>query len=109
MRDNISYSEKYNDEEFEYRYVPRICGCFHLNQPFEIDEVLTNNCCRHVILPREIAARMPKGRLMSEDEWRALGVTQSRGWVHYSIHRVRHSNVLCSLKTFNANKCNTLA
>ena len=24
---------------------------------------------------------------MSESEWRALGVQQSQGWVHYMIHR----------------------
>lgn len=46
---------------------------------------------RHVILPPEIAKQirrqMEQGLLLSEDEWRALGVTQSRGWEHYSIHR----------------------
>ena len=30
---------------------------------------------------------MPKGRLLSESEWRALGVMQSRGWAHYEIHK----------------------
>ena len=30
---------------------------------------------------------MFKGRLLSEIEWRALGVTMSRGWLHYAIHR----------------------
>lgn len=72
--------------------------------------------CRHVVLPPEIAQMLPKGRLLSEvsdmylivgpgegllllgmfshcllafvqNEWRALGVQQSRGWVHYAIHR----------------------
>ena len=42
---------------------------------------------RHVILPKDIAALLPKGRLMTEEEWRKLGVQQSRGWVHYMIHR----------------------
>ena len=54
--DEIEYSEKYNDELFEYR---------------------------HVQLPKNIYKAMPKGRLLSEQEWRALGVQQSRGWVHY--------------------------
>ncbi|KAG8455353.1 hypothetical protein GDO86_001523 [Hymenochirus boettgeri] len=27
-----------------------------------------------------------KTHLMSEDEWRRLGVQQSLGWVHYMIH-----------------------
>ena len=68
---------------------------------------------RHVVLPQEIAKRLPKGKLLSEvsvalgwrcigkarpscptdpqqllqAEWRAMGVQQSRGWVHYAIHR----------------------
>jgi len=56
----IEYSEKYADDEFEYR---------------------------HVILPKHIAKNAPKGRLLLESEWRGLGVMQSRGWVHYAIHR----------------------
>ena len=43
--------------------------------------------CRHVILPKEVASSVPVGRLMSEAEWRKLGVQQSRGWVHYMIHK----------------------
>lgn len=30
---------------------------------------------------------LPKGRLMTEAEWRAIGVQQSRGWQHYAHHR----------------------
>ena len=41
----------------------------------------------HVILPRELAKQLPKNRLLSETEWRGIGVQQSRGWVHYAIHR----------------------
>ncbi|EFJ51936.1 hypothetical protein VOLCADRAFT_127315 [Volvox carteri f. nagariensis] len=59
-QNNIQYSEKYYDDIYEYR---------------------------HVVLPQEIAQLLPKGRLLSENEWRALGVQQSRGWVHYAIHR----------------------
>uniref|UniRef100_A0A8C6VMJ5 Cyclin-dependent kinases regulatory subunit n=1 Tax=Naja naja TaxID=35670 RepID=A0A8C6VMJ5_NAJNA len=55
----IYYSDKYDDEEFEYR---------------------------HVMLPKDIAKLVPKTHLMSESEWRNLGVQQSRGWVHYMIH-----------------------
>ena len=29
---------------------------------------------------------VPKGRLMTEAEWRGLGVQQSRGWIHYMMH-----------------------
>lgn len=41
---------------------------------------------RHVMLPKEIAKLVPKTHLMSEAEWRALGVQQSQGWCHYMIH-----------------------
>lgn len=30
--------------------------------------------------------KLPKHRLMSEEEWRAVGIQQSEGWVHYMIH-----------------------
>lgn len=43
--------------------------------------------CRHVILPKELAKLIPKGKLLSEPEWRAYGVQQSRGWEHYAIHK----------------------
>ena len=55
----IYYSDKYTDDEFEYR---------------------------HVMLPKELSKLVPKDRLMSETEWRAIGVQQSRGWIHYLIH-----------------------
>ena len=58
--DEIEYSEKYQDDAYEYR---------------------------HVLLPKAIFKRMPRGRLLSETEWRSLGVQQSRGWVHYEIHK----------------------
>ncbi|XP_055851833.1 cyclin-dependent kinases regulatory subunit [Episyrphus balteatus] len=56
----IYYSDKYYDDEFEYR---------------------------HVVLPKELVKLVPKTHLMSENEWRAIGVQQSRGWVHYMIHK----------------------
>ncbi|KTG44758.1 hypothetical protein cypCar_00025061, partial [Cyprinus carpio] len=56
----IFYSDKYDDDKFEYR---------------------------HVMLPKDIAKRVPKTHLMSETEWRNLGVQQSQGWVHYMIHQ----------------------
>ena len=58
--DEIEYSDKYHDDLYEYR---------------------------HVLLPKAIYKSMPKGRLLSENEWRSLGVQQSRGWVHYEIHK----------------------
>ncbi|CAN0030984.1 unnamed protein product [Sphacelaria rigidula] len=39
------------------------------------------------MLPKEQAMMVPQSRLLEEDEWRNLGVQQSRGWQHYAIHR----------------------
>lgn len=58
--DEIEYSDKYCDELFEYR---------------------------HVILPKDTFKKITKGKLLSENEWRQLGVQQSRGWQHYEIHK----------------------
>ncbi|XP_062596886.1 cyclin-dependent kinases regulatory subunit 1-like isoform X2 [Saccostrea cucullata] len=55
---NIYYSDKYTDEQYEYR---------------------------HVMLPKEIAKLVPN-KLMTETEWRSLGVQQSQGWIHYMKH-----------------------
>lgn len=51
---------------------------------------------RHVILPRPLLKMVPRAyfsdntpgvlRLLSEDEWRSIGITQSPGWVHYEVH-----------------------
>ena len=54
----IFYSNRYYDEEFEYR---------------------------HVIVPKQIARWIPQ-KLMSDQEWRSFGIKQSQGWVHYMIH-----------------------
>ncbi|XP_064469354.1 cyclin-dependent kinases regulatory subunit 2-like [Ornithodoros turicata] len=55
----IHYSEKYFDDKYEYR---------------------------HVILPAELAQSVPTTHLMTESEWRNLGVQQSPGWEHYMVH-----------------------
>ena len=55
----ISYSDKYEDKSYEYR---------------------------HVVLPKDVAKMVPKSQLMTEDEWRSLGVQQSPGWIHYMTH-----------------------
>jgi len=55
----IYYSDKYYDDEFEYR---------------------------HVILPKELSKMVPKGKLMTEEECRRIGIQQSDGWVHYMVH-----------------------
>merc|ERR1739848_446819 len=56
---NIYYSDKYTDEKFEYR---------------------------HVMLPKDLAKMVPKSHLMSETEWRSIGVQQSQGWIHHMTH-----------------------
>jgi len=33
-----------------------------------------------------MAKNIPKTHLLTEDEWRSIGVQQSKGWVHYMIH-----------------------
>eukprot|EP00927_Polykrikos_kofoidii_P036328 TRINITY_DN3065_c0_g1_i1.p1 TRINITY_DN3065_c0_g1~~TRINITY_DN3065_c0_g1_i1.p1 ORF type:complete len:108 (+),score=7.30 TRINITY_DN3065_c0_g1_i1:51-326(+) len=62
--EEIEYSERYNDDTYEYR---------------------------HVILTKKVRDEMMKltgaKRLLEDSEWRSLGVTQSRGWEHYEIHR----------------------
>ena len=45
--EEIEYSDKYQDDSFEYR---------------------------HVMLPKTTFKRMPRGRLLSEQEWRGMGV-----------------------------------
>ena len=50
--ENICYSDKYEDDQFEYR---------------------------HVTLPAELAKLVPRNHLMTETEWRNLGVQQSPG------------------------------
>lgn len=88
--DQIEYSEKYFDSQYEYRLV------------FPLKYLLSNRCMlfiiqlkmcfllfffvRHVKLPNDLARQVPKTHLMTETEWRNLGVQQSPGWVHYMVH-----------------------
>ncbi|PNP44648.1 cyclin-dependent kinase regulatory subunit [Trichoderma gamsii] len=66
--DAIRYSERYHDDEYEYR---------------------------HVQLPKLMLKAIPKEyhdsakgtlKLLWEEEWRAMGMTQSLGWEHYEVH-----------------------
>jgi len=70
ITDKIIYSDRYSDDHYEYR---------------------------HVTLPREIVSLIPKSfwnsqsetkvlRLLSEEEWRGIGIMQSPGWEHYEVH-----------------------
>ena len=62
--DEIEYSETYEDDHYVYR---------------------------HVILPKCVAKRLFEltsgERLLTESEWRGLGVQMRRGWAHYEIYR----------------------
>lgn len=74
----------------------QLCNTIRHNHIY-LDDLISVNLCphiltltlshRHVMLPKEIAKRVPKTHLMSETEWRNLGVQQSQGWVHYMIHQ----------------------
>ncbi|KAF1997439.1 CKS-domain-containing protein [Amniculicola lignicola CBS 123094] len=66
--DAIHYSSRYSDDTYEYR---------------------------HVQLPKQMLKAIPKEyfdgsrgtlKLLWEEEWRALGITQSLGWEHYEVH-----------------------
>eukprot|EP01100_Stratorugosa_tubuloviscum_P011178 TRINITY_DN4943_c0_g2_i1.p1 TRINITY_DN4943_c0_g2~~TRINITY_DN4943_c0_g2_i1.p1 ORF type:complete len:113 (-),score=55.00 TRINITY_DN4943_c0_g2_i1:116-454(-) len=58
---NIYYCDKYEDDFFQYR---------------------------NVILPKElhVLIKNQQGKLLKEEEWRALGVKGSAGWIHYAVH-----------------------
>ncbi|EEB05425.1 cyclin-dependent protein kinase regulatory subunit Suc1 [Schizosaccharomyces japonicus yFS275] len=66
--DQIHYSPRYADDEFEYR---------------------------HVMLPKAMLKVIPRDyfnpetgtlRILKEEEWRGLGITQSLGWEMYEVH-----------------------
>ena len=57
MNHNIKYSDRYCDEKYEYR---------------------------HVVLPPEIATIIPNTHLLTETEWRNIGVQQSPGFFFLS-------------------------
>lgn len=40
-----------------------------------------------MVLPKDLVKLVPKTHLMSEDEWRGIGVQQSKGWIHYMTHQ----------------------
>ena len=68
FQDSIHYSPRYSDDNYEYR---------------------------HVMLPKAMLKVIPSDyfnsevgtlRILTEDEWRGLGITQSLGWEHYECH-----------------------
>ena len=55
----FQYSDKYYDEQYEYR---------------------------HVNIPENLARHLPRDHLLSDAEWRSLGISMSLGWQHYGYH-----------------------
>jgi len=51
------------------------------------NQLLIFDHSRHVILPVAVFEKIPKGRLLRESEWRAVGVGQGPGWVHFMLHK----------------------
>ena len=46
-----------------------------------------------MIIKKEAVGLIPKGKLMSEREWRSIGIQMSLGWEHYCEYKPE-SNVL---------------
>ncbi|WFD05594.1 Cyclin-dependent kinases regulatory subunit (Cell division control protein cks1) [Malassezia vespertilionis] len=65
----------------------------------------------HVILPKPFLKRIPKEyfdpeepgvlRILSDAEWRGIGITQSLGWEHYEVH-ADHVLIRDAVKTTEA-------
>ena len=74
---DIHYSDKYTDDTHEYRHVtlPSV-------RLIKGSKYVTENCG----LMQDMRKKVPTNRLMTETEWRKLGVQQSPGWIQYMIH-----------------------
>ena len=64
---SFQYSEKFNDDEYEYRII---------------------------IVPRRIVDLIPTNKLLSEKEVKELGVLQSPGWEHFTTFELEPSNLI---------------
>lgn len=93
--DSIHYSSRYDDRHGH--------ALFFFTASIEEEPPLTrsnrynddHNEYRHVQLPKQMLKAIPKDyfdgargtlKLLWEDEWRGLGITQSLGWEHYEVH-----------------------
>ena len=59
-QDKPEYSEVFCDENYEYRFV---------------------------VMPREQRFFKEDPPILSEETWRKMGITQSRGWEHIGYHQ----------------------
>ena len=57
--DKITYSDKFFDLEYEYR---------------------------NAALTKELFSKIRKKKLLTEEEWRNLGIEGSEGWTHYDYY-----------------------
>jgi cyclin-dependent kinase regulatory subunit CKS1 len=59
-------------------------GYYDENWVFIYMRLYTRN--RHVVLPKQIIKWIPHSGLLSEEQWRKLGIKQSKGWAHYMVY-----------------------
>ena len=85
------------------RKTERISAEYSVNAPTKLQEatysripciapITLSTLFRHVVLPKSMVRMLPTGadskpRIMTDKEWRGIGVQQSRGWEHYAVHR----------------------
>lgn len=62
--------------------------------------------CRHAFLPIELSRMIPKHHLLSESEWRNLGIQQSIGWEHYMTHNPGKRSCFGNERVGNTINCN---
>ena len=60
---------------------------------YTVPPVVVLSACHvsQVIIRKECVNLIPKGRLLSENEWRGLGIQMSLGWEHYCIYKYDNS------------------
>jgi len=64
----IEYSETYSDDQYFYR---------------------------NVRLTKDVFKKIPqKGKIMTEEQWRSLGIKGSKGWQHYCIYHPELSVIM---------------
>ncbi|KAK0630041.1 cyclin-dependent kinase regulatory subunit [Bombardia bombarda] len=69
---NVIYSPRYADDEYEYRHV-------------QLPKAMLKEIPRPYFVHPDSEVTMLL-KLLWEDEWRAMGITQSLGWEHYEVH-----------------------
>ncbi|GAA5901652.1 hypothetical protein JCM5296_003342 [Sporobolomyces johnsonii] len=93
--DRIHYSERYSDDEYEYRHVQLPRQMLKLipkdvSSPiFPLPVVVLPPTLDSPTDPVVVQYFEPDSnvlRLLTEDEWRGIGITQSLGWEHYEVH-----------------------